>query len=162
MHDVGKVAIPDSILHKPGKLDAQEWAIMQKHVEYGVEILNRSKRRLMQVAKEIAATHHEKWDGSGYPNRLQGDDIPISGRITAIADVFDALGAKRSYKDPWTDEQIREELMAQKGVTLSRNWLSYYSNTGMSLLLSVLRCLTRTATKVNTGRNEYRWSARRG
>ncbi|EHY0952975.1 DUF3369 domain-containing protein [Vibrio cholerae] len=115
LHDVGKVAIPDSILHKPGKLDAQEWAIMQKHVEYGVEILNRSKRRLMQVAKEIAATHHEKWDGSGYPNRLQGDDIPISGRITAIADVFDALGAKRSYKDPWTDEQIREELMAQKG-----------------------------------------------
>ncbi|EOW9198943.1 DUF3369 domain-containing protein [Vibrio cholerae] len=115
LHDVGKVAIPDSILHKPGKLDAQEWAIMQKHVEYGVDILSRSKRRLIHVAKEIAATHHEKWDGSGYPNRLQGDDIPISGRITALADVFDALGAKRSYKDPWSDEQIREELIAQKG-----------------------------------------------
>ncbi|EHU8075675.1 DUF3369 domain-containing protein [Vibrio cholerae] len=115
LHDVGKVAIPDSILHKPGKLDAQEWEIMQKHVEYGVDILSRSKRRLIHVAKEIAATHHEKWDGSGYPNRLQGDDIPISGRITALADVFDALGAKRSYKDPWSDEQIREELIAQKG-----------------------------------------------
>lgn len=115
LHDVGKVAIPDSILHKPGKLDAQEWAIMQKHVEYGVDILSRSKRRLIHVAKEIAATHHEKWDGSGYPNRLQGDDIPISGRITALADVFDALGAKRSYKDPWSDERIREELIAQKG-----------------------------------------------
>ncbi|PAR48351.1 DUF3369 domain-containing protein [Vibrio metoecus] len=115
LHDVGKVAIPDSILHKPGKLDAQEWAIMQKHVEYGVDILSRSKRRLIYVAKEIAATHHEKWDGSGYPNQLQGDNIPISGRITALADVFDALGARRSYKEPWPDEQIRNELVAQKG-----------------------------------------------
>ncbi|KQA21351.1 DUF3369 domain-containing protein [Vibrio metoecus] len=115
LHDVGKVAIPDSILHKPGKLDAQEWAIMQKHVEYGVDILSRSKRRLIYVAKEIAATHHEKWDGSGYPNQLQGNNIPISGRITALADVFDALGAKRSYKEPWPDEQIRNELVAQKG-----------------------------------------------
>ncbi|EMB50569.1 Response regulator [Vibrio mimicus] len=115
LHDVGKVAIPDSILHKPGKLDAEEWTIMQKHVEYGVDILSRSKRRLIHVAKEIAATHHEKWDGSGYPNRLQGDAIPISGRITALADVFDALGAKRSYKEPWSDEQIRNELLTQKG-----------------------------------------------
>ncbi|ENM5815578.1 DUF3369 domain-containing protein [Vibrio mimicus] len=115
LHDVGKVAIPDSILHKPGKLDAEEWTIMQKHVEYGVDILSRSKRRLIHVAKEIAATHHEKWDGSGYPNRLQGDAIPISGRITALADVFDALGAKRSYKEPWSDDQIRNELLTQKG-----------------------------------------------
>lgn len=115
LHDVGKVAIPDSILHKPGKLTEDEWYIMQKHVEYGVDILSRSKRKLILVAKEIAAYHHEKWDGTGYPNQLSGEDIPISGRITAIADVFDALGAKRSYKKPWPDEKIRKEILSQKG-----------------------------------------------
>lgn len=115
LHDVGKVAIPDSILHKPGKLDAQEWEIMKKHVEYGVNILSKSKRRLFAIAKEIAGTHHEKWDGSGYPMGLKGESIPISGRITGLADVFDALGAKRSYKEPWSDEQIRQEIEAQKG-----------------------------------------------
>lgn len=115
LHDIGKVAIPDSILHKPGKLDAQEWEIMQKHVEYGVEILSRSKRRLIAVAKEIVATHHEKWDGTGYPHQLIGNQIPISGRITALADVFDALGSKRSYKEPWTDDAIMQEIVAQKG-----------------------------------------------
>lgn len=94
LHDVGKVAIPDSILHKPGKLDKEEWEIMKKHVDYGVEILSNSKRRLILVAKEIAGTHHEKWDGSGYPNALAGEDIPISGRLTAVADVFDALGVQ--------------------------------------------------------------------
>ncbi len=115
LHDVGKVAIPDSILHKPGKLDAQEWAIMQKHVEYGVEILSKSKRQLIILAKEIAGTHHEKWNGQGYPNQLKGEDIPISGRITALADVFDALGAKRVYKEAWSDEAIKQELLAQSG-----------------------------------------------
>ncbi|MBU2899182.1 response regulator [Vibrio hepatarius] len=115
LHDVGKVAVPDSILHKPGKLDAEEWEIMKKHVDYGVDILSKSKRRLMTVAKEIAGYHHEKWDGTGYPNGLSGLDIPISGRITALADVFDALGSKRSYKQPWSDEQIMLELVAQKG-----------------------------------------------
>lgn len=115
LHDVGKVAIPDSILHKPGKLTAEEWHIMQKHVEYGVDILSRSKRKLILVAKEIAAYHHEKWDGTGYPNQLSGEDIPISGRITALADVFDALGSKRSYKQPWPDDEIQQEIASQKG-----------------------------------------------
>ncbi|MDB1125806.1 DUF3369 domain-containing protein [Vibrio algarum] len=116
LHDVGKVAIPDSILHKPGKLDREEWAVMQKHVDYGVEILSNSKRRLMLVAKEIAGTHHEKWDGTGYPNNLQGKDIPISGRLTAIADVFDALGSKRSYKEPWSNDEIKAEIIKQRGL----------------------------------------------
>ncbi|MFB9134042.1 DUF3369 domain-containing protein [Vibrio olivae] len=115
LHDVGKVAIPDRILHKPGKLDSEEWSEMQRHVEYGVNILNNSKRRLFAVAREIAGTHHEKWDGTGYPNQLKGEDIPIAGRIAALADVFDALGAKRSYKEPWSNEAILEELVAQRG-----------------------------------------------
>ncbi|EEX93654.1 response regulator [Vibrio orientalis CIP 102891 = ATCC 33934] len=115
LHDVGKVAVPDSILHKPGKLDAREWEEMKKHVDYGVEILDRSTRRLIVKAKEIAAFHHEKWDGSGYPNALAGEGIPISGRIAALADVFDALGSKRSYKEPWGDEQIKQEIVSQKG-----------------------------------------------
>jgi response regulator RpfG family c-di-GMP phosphodiesterase len=115
LHDVGKVAIPDSILHKPGKLTKEEWEIMQKHVDYGVEILSNSKRRLMLMAKEIAGHHHEKWDGSGYPNKMQGEEIPISGRLTAIADVFDALGSKRSYKEPWSNEDIRTEIANQRG-----------------------------------------------
>ncbi|WP_281629834.1 DUF3369 domain-containing protein [Vibrio sp. St2] len=115
LHDVGKVAVPDSILHKPGKLNAEEWEIMKRHVDYGVDILSKSKRRLITVAKEIAGYHHEKWDGTGYPNGLSGLDIPVTGRITALADVFDALGAKRSYKEPWSDEDIMLELVAQKG-----------------------------------------------
>lgn len=115
LHDVGKVAVPDSILHKPGKLNAEEWEIMKRHVDYGVDILSKSKRRLITVAKEIAGYHHEKWDGTGYPNSLSGLDIPVTGRITALADVFDALGAKRSYKEPWSDEDIMLELVAQKG-----------------------------------------------
>jgi len=115
LHDVGKVAIPDSILHKPGKLDSDEWEIMKKHVDYGVEILSNSKRRLILVAKEIAGYHHEKWDGSGYPKGLSGTDIPVAGRLTAVADVFDALSSKRSYKEPWSDEDIRQEFISQKG-----------------------------------------------
>ncbi len=115
LHDIGKVAIPDNILHKPGKLDPLEWEVMQRHVNYGVDILDKSQRKLMQLAKEIASTHHEKWDGTGYPNQLSGDDIPISGRIVAIADVFDALGAKRSYKEPWEDDKIKREIILQRG-----------------------------------------------
>ncbi|WP_070966828.1 DUF3369 domain-containing protein [Vibrio sonorensis] len=115
LHDVGKVAIPDAILHKPGKLTEEEWKIMQRHVEFGVEILSQSKRKLINFAKEIAAYHHEKWDGTGYPNQLKGEDIPVCGRIAALADVFDALGSKRSYKEPWAEDDIMQEILAQKG-----------------------------------------------
>lgn len=115
LHDIGKVAIPDAILHKPGKLSPEEWAIMQKHVDYGVDILKGSRREVMQTGALIAGHHHEKWDGSGYPAAITGEQIPICGRITALADVFDALGARRSYKEPWPDPDILAYIKAERG-----------------------------------------------
>ncbi len=105
MHDIGKIGIPDRILLKPGKLDADEWEIMRQHSAYGAEILNRSKHSLIQLGRAIALTHHEKWDGSGYPGGLVGTDIPIAGRIVAIGDVFDALTSRRPYKEPFSLEK---------------------------------------------------------
>ncbi|BAU28012.1 GAF domain-containing protein [Aneurinibacillus soli] len=106
MHDIGKVAIPDSILHKPSKLTAEEYDTMKSHTEIGYNLLNNSSRRLVRAAAIIAREHHEKWDGTGYPRGLCGEDIHIYGRITALADVFDALGSDRVYKKAWPIERI--------------------------------------------------------
>ncbi|USD32269.1 MULTISPECIES: response regulator [Vibrio] len=105
MHDIGKIGIPDHILGKPGKLDGDEWAVMQKHVNFGADIIGDSDSLLLQMAKEIALYHHEKWDGSGYPHGTQGEAIPLSARIVAIADVFDALTSERPYKKAWPVEE---------------------------------------------------------
>ncbi|GAB6041862.1 response regulator [Endothiovibrio diazotrophicus] len=105
MHDIGKIGIPDHILLKPGKLDDQEWAVMRKHPEFGAAIIGDHPSELMRMSREISLAHHEKWDGSGYPSRLAGDAIPLSGRIIAIADVFDALTTERPYKRAWTVEE---------------------------------------------------------
>lgn len=102
MHDIGKIAIPKEILHKPGRLTEEEMTIMKTHAEKGALLLQNSKRRLTTSAAIIAHQHHEKWDGTGYPNGLKGEEIHIFGRIVAIADVFDALTHKRQYKDAWT------------------------------------------------------------
>ncbi len=102
MHDVGKIGIPDHILLKPGKLDEEEWKTMKKHPEFGTEILGMDESKLLHMAKEISLYHHEKYDGSGYPFGLSGDDIPLSGRIVAITDVFDALTSDRPYKKAWS------------------------------------------------------------
>jgi len=104
MHDLGKIGIPDNILLKPGKLDEREWAIMRQHPAMGAEILGQHKNPLLQAARDVALTHHEKWDGTGYPQGLRGEDIPLLGRIVAIADVFDALTSARPYKPAWTVE----------------------------------------------------------
>ena len=102
MHDIGKIGIPDHILLKPGKLESEEWEIMKTHAAIGANILDGDNSDLMQWAREIALTHHEKWDGSGYPQGLSGEAIPLNGRIAALADVFDALTSERPYKKAWT------------------------------------------------------------
>jgi len=108
MHDIGKVGIPDSVLKKPDKLDEDEWKIMKTHATIGFELLRYSERPILKAAAIVAHEHHEKWDGSGYPNGKKGEDIHIYGRITAIADVFDALGSDRVYKKAWELEKILE------------------------------------------------------
>jgi len=101
MHDIGKIATPDAVLLKPGKLDEQEFEIMKLHAQKGYDILKGSNREIFKAAAIIAHQHHERWDGNGYPNQLAGENIHIYGRITALADVFDALSNKRIYKVAW-------------------------------------------------------------
>lgn len=115
MHDIGKVGIPDEILNKAGKLTQNEWTIMKKHSQIGYDILKSSKREILQAAAIVSYTHHEKWDGSGYPNGLKGEEIHIFGRITALADVFDALGSNRCYKKAWELDKILDFFKEQSG-----------------------------------------------
>lgn len=115
LHDIGKIGISDNILLKPGKLDEQEWEVMKKHAEFGYTILKDSKSTLLKNAGIIALTHHEKWDGSGYPAGLKGNDIHLYGRITAIADVFDALTMSRPYKKAWSTEEAADLINQQSG-----------------------------------------------
>ena len=115
MHDIGKVGIPDSVLNKPGRFDENERKIMDTHATLGYDMLKSSKKALLQLAATVAYEHHEKWDGSGYPQGLKGDKIHIAGRITALADVFDALGSDRVYKKAWDDEKIFNLFKEEKG-----------------------------------------------
>ncbi|QEP44405.1 DUF3369 domain-containing protein [Ectothiorhodospiraceae bacterium BW-2] len=106
LHDVGKIAIPDAILNKPGKLDAEEWQVMKTHAEEGYRMLAKSNKRIIQLASRIARDHHEHWNGKGYPNGLKGEAISVEGRITAVADVFDALCSRRCYKPAWSYDKV--------------------------------------------------------
>jgi cyclic di-GMP phosphodiesterase len=116
MHDVGKIGIPDAILLKPGKLTEKEFEIMKQHTIIGARILSGSPSELLQAGEVIALSHHEKWDGSGYPNGLVGENIPLWGRICAVADVFDALTSKRPYKEALPNEKVYEILREGRGM----------------------------------------------
>jgi putative two-component system response regulator len=115
MHDIGKIGIRDSILLKPGKLDEAEWAVMKTHTLIGAEIIGEHQSELLTVARSIALTHHERWDGKGYPNALAGEAIPIEGRIAAICDVFDALLSVRPYKSAWATKDAVAYIVAESG-----------------------------------------------
>ncbi len=115
MHDIGKVGIPDSILLKKGPLTPDEYNVIKTHCRLGHELLDGGQSQLLEIAKAIALTHHEHWDGSGYPSGIVGKDIPLAGRITAVCDVFDALTTERPYKDAWTIEDALEEINLLRG-----------------------------------------------
>ena len=127
LHDVGKIGIPDAILLKPGKLTPEEFDVMRRHCDYGRQIIvpepgdASADAPLLAMAAQIAFTHHEKWDGTGYPSRLAGDGIPLEGRITSVADVFDALGSKRPYKEPFPLEQCLSILRDGRGKHFDAN-----------------------------------------
>ena len=115
MHDVGKIGIPDNVLKKPGRFDAAERAVMNRHPEIGASILGQSRIPLFQLAAEVALAHHERWDGSGYPSGLAGNAIPLAGRIVAVVDFFDALTMDRCYRIAFSDTQALQMLEAERG-----------------------------------------------
>ncbi|MGD2064108.1 MAG: response regulator [Nitrospirota bacterium] len=115
MHDVGKIAIPDRVLLKPGKLDQGEWEIMQSHTTHGARILEGHSSPLMQAAAEIALHHHERWDGAGYPHGLAGEAIPLHARVVTVADIFDALTSERPYKEAWATDRAVELIRTLSG-----------------------------------------------
>ena len=115
MHDVGKIGVPDRVLLKPGRFSGDERAVMETHTTIGASILEGSSAPLIKLAETVALTHHERWDGSGYPFGLAGEDIPLAGRICAVCDVFDALLSARPYKRPWTLDEALQEIKAQRG-----------------------------------------------
>jgi putative two-component system response regulator len=115
LHDVGKIGIPDRILLKPGPLTDEEFALVRQHPEIGAAILGGRESPLMSLARTVALTHHERWDGHGYPQGLDGESIPLEGRIVAIADVFDALTSERPYKAPWSTDEAIDWMREQRG-----------------------------------------------
>lgn len=136
LHDVGKIGIPDHILNKPGKHTPEEWDIMRTHARIGFDLLQGSDKRVLKLGAIIAHEHHEKWDGSGYPQGLKGEDIHIAGRITALADVFDALGSKRCYKEAWPFEKILDLIREQSGKHFDPKFIEVF-NTHLDELKSI-------------------------
>ena len=119
LHDIGKIMIADSVLHKPGRFTDEEREIMQHHVDYGAQILANVPGEIMEMGKKIALYHHERWDGNGYIYHLKGDEIPIEAQICSVADVFDALISRRCYKEPWNINQAYDEIVKNSGTQFS-------------------------------------------
>lgn len=128
MHDIGKIAIPDEVLLKPGGLEAKEWETMKTHAEVGAEILGDYDTQLMQVAAQIARTHHERWDGQGYPQGLKGEEIPLYTRIVTVCDVFDALTSARPYKSAWSAEDAMAYLQENSGSHFDPRVVSHFAD----------------------------------
>lgn len=126
MHDIGKIGIPDAILCKTGKLEPDEWEIMKTHSTIGSNILEGEDSTLLRLAKEVALNHHEKWNGKGYPNGLSGEEIPLSARIIAIADTFDALTSKRPYKEAWPIDKAVDLIKSESGQHFDPNLLPHF------------------------------------
>jgi response regulator RpfG family c-di-GMP phosphodiesterase len=141
MHDIGKVATPDAILMKPGRLDAAEMEIMKQHTTSGFEILKNSKSPMLQTAAEIALTHHERYDGKGYPRGLPGAEIPLSGKLCSIVDVFDALTSVRPYKDAWPIDRALETVRAGKGTQFDPEVVEVFDRS-LSDILAIKRRFT--------------------
>lgn len=150
MHDVGKIGIPDRILLKPGRLDPEEWEIMKNHTIFGARILEGSSSEIVQLAEVIALTHHEKWDGSGYPQGLNGREIPLEGRIVAVADVFDALLSVRPYKKAFPLDQALDILKQGRGAHFDPDVLDVFF-TRLDRILEIQK----TAGATGFQNNEY-------
>jgi response regulator RpfG family c-di-GMP phosphodiesterase len=126
LHDIGKVVIPGDLLHKPGKLDENEWETMKGHADAGFQLLSKSKTSVSKLGARLAHYHHENWDGSGYPDGLCGQEIPLEARVMAIADVFDSLGSARCYKEKWCDEDIKAFLIEQRNIKFDAKMIDVF------------------------------------
>ena len=133
MHDIGKIGIPDRLITKPEKLTEEEWVIMKTHTTIGHELLSGSNSEILQVAAVIALTHHEKWDGSGYPKGLKGEEIPIIGRVVCICDMFDNLVSKRPYKESWSIEDSVNEIRRESGTSFDPRLVAIFAGLGPEL-----------------------------
>jgi len=127
IHDIGKVGIPEHILRKPGRLDDEEWETMQRHTTIGAEIIGEPDSPLTRMARDVVLTHHEKWNGEGYPQGLKGEAIPLTGRITAIVDVFDALTSVRPYKEAWPLERAVQLIKRESGTLFDPELVRHFS-----------------------------------
>jgi putative two-component system response regulator len=150
MHDIGKLGIPDEILCKPGRLTPDEFEVIKGHPEIGAKILENPDSELLTVARQVALFHHEKWDGSGYPHGLKGEEIPLSARIAALADVFDALVSERPYKRAWTMDATLQLFEEQKGLHFDPNVVEAFNR----ILPQVLEVKERLAESTLTSRQD--------
>ncbi len=156
MHDIGKIGIPDNILLKPGRLTAEEFETIKTHTTIGASILADSKADVLKIAHEIALTHHEKWDGTGYPYGLKKEKTPVSGRIVGIADTFDALTSKRPYKDPYPLEVALEIIRSERGASFDPDVVDIF----MENIEGINRIKDEVNETPEISRNEFEWSER--
>ncbi len=156
MHDVGKIGIPESILLKPGKLNNEEFETMKNHTTIGAKILVNSKAEILQLAQQIAAAHHEKWNGRGYPKGLSGEKIPLAGRIVALADTFDALTTRRPYKDPYPVEVACDILKKERGEHFDPDIVDVF----LENIDEILTVKAEVDTKEIVSLSDFTWSKR--